>query len=228
METFLLFFPNLAIDGVLRTSNEKEERMHTLRELLRGAQEGDAIAIETLVSRFSGLIQRECAKYGIWQHPDWSHSDLLQEIIFRVWTKIGQFKGTEHEQASAMFDQWVRTTAQSVLKNLHRSRTAKKRKPEGQIKSIDEATQNFIGQRHAQTASSIFATKEEVGRLNVAMDKCLDVECQEILNLRVVEGLSLKEIFQRLSMTYELVRYKFKTSLETLEKGLRSSIDPGI
>ena len=198
-------------------------RMQTLREILRGAQAGDAEAIETLVMRFSGLIQRECAKYGIWQHPDWSHSDLIQEVVFRVWTKIDQFKGTEHEHASAMFDQWVRITSQSVLKNLHRSRTAKKRNPENQIQQIDESNQVFAQKNRDQTASAIYSTKEQVERLNTAMDQCLNDECQNIVNLRVVEGLSLKEIAERLSMTYEQVRYKFKTSLETLEKGLQAS-----
>ncbi|MFK7769672.1 MAG: RNA polymerase sigma factor [Mariniblastus sp.] len=200
--------------------------MQTLGELIRAARDGDTEAIETLVMRFSGVIRTECAKYGIRQHPEWSHSDLVQEVVFRVWTKIDQFNGAEHEHAAAMFDQWVRTTAQTVLKNLHRARTAKKRKPEGKIQPIDEATQTMVRHDHVQTASSVFSNKEQAERLNDAMDECLDKQSQEILSLRVVDGLSLKDISERLSLSYDQVRYKFKCGLEALEKGLQSSSNP--
>lgn len=195
---------------------------HALRDLIRAAQAGDVGAIEGLVARFSGLIHKECGKYGVWQNPEWSHSDQLQEVIFRVWTKIEQFNGTEHEHVAPMFEQWVRVTCQSVLKNLYRARSAKKRKPEGKIEAFDEVTQDFVNRKGDKTPSSIFSANEDIERLNVAMEEQLDDQGREILNLRVVEGLSLKEISERLSLTYEQVRYRYHASLEKLGKQLGS------
>lgn len=197
--------------------------MQELRDLILDAQAGDAEAIEKLVEKFSELIQRECARYGVWQNPELSHADLIQEVMFLVWTKIGQFKGAENENADAMFTQWVRVTAQSVLKNMHRARNAKKRKPDEKIEVFDESVQGVHNRNHVKTASSIFSTKEQVERLNAAMKDTLDVEGREILNLRIVEGLSLREISTKLSLSYDQVRYKFKTSLEALERQIGPS-----
>ena len=89
----------------------EERKSPALNELLREAQNGEKAAIEELVSQFSRSIESECAKYGISQHPELSQSDLFQEVVFRVWTKINQFNSIAEENVELVFDHWVRKTA---------------------------------------------------------------------------------------------------------------------
>lgn len=196
--------------------------MPSLCELIRGVRNGDAIAVETLVNRFSGSIRQECAKYGLSKHPDWSHSDLEQEVLLRVWMKIDQFKGAEQEEYAALaFEGWVRKTARSVLSNLQRDRNARKRMPEDGIGTFDEATQDYHHNHNRQRRpSSILARDEEVQRMREAMDRYLDARDREILNRYIVEGHSLKQISVQLSLTYDQVRYAFHAALTELEKRL--------
>ena len=98
---------------------------------------------------------------------------------------------------------------------------AQKRHPGEGLRDFDEATQAYFANRnHDRTPSSIFVQDEEVVRLNQAMADCLDEDGRQILRLRVAEGLSLKEISERLDLTYDQVRYKFDQSLGTLQKHL--------
>ena len=200
--------------------NSDLDPLPTLSELLCAARQGDGPSIEALVSRFSGPIEQECGKYGIRQHPELSHSDLFQEVILRVWTRIEQFSGRDQENLELIFDSWIRKTARSVLSNLFRAEKAKKRRPDDPVQSYDEATLTFVSDRHGRTASSIFSDNEEVERLNNTIEQYLDDTAQQILNLRIVEGLSLKDIAARLSLTYEQVRYNYQSSLAELEKRL--------
>ena len=59
------------------------------------AQAGDANAIGRLVVEFQDTIFSECAKIGLWGHADWSHSDLSQEVIFRVMKNLDKFNGAK-------------------------------------------------------------------------------------------------------------------------------------
>ena len=195
--------------------------MSELNDVIRQAQEGDPDAMEVLVKRFGRSIESECDKYGIWQNPELSHSDLYQEVVVRVWTKIDQFNGIKEKNTELIFDQWIRKTAKSVLSNLNRHRNAKKRNPqEAKLPFDDAAQQKFRNKETDKTASSIYRVNEDIERLNDVMDQHLDDEAKEILNLRVVEGLSLKQISERLKLTYDQVRYKYQISLAELEKRL--------
>ena len=49
--------------------------MPSLNDLIRSAQSGDSIAVEALVKQYSGLVRQECAKFGLKNHADMSHSD---------------------------------------------------------------------------------------------------------------------------------------------------------
>ena len=195
--------------------------MTTLNQLLVKARQGDAPAIEALVSKFSPLIEQESAKFGILQQPELSHSDLFQEVALRVWTRIDQFNGVADGNSEVVFEQWVRSTARSVLNNLVRAGKTRKRSPPTRLQSLDEANIALAeNKNHNKTASSIFALNEEVDRLHQTIEKYLDPISREILKLRIIDGLSIKDISQRLSLTYEQVRYNYHKSLAELERRL--------
>ena len=186
------------------------------------AQQGDSDAREWVVQEFSGLIQHECSKYGLRQHPDWSQSDLYQEAVIHVLSGIEQFRGVDQAEPRAALEQWIRVATRNWMSNLARSRTAKKRFPKNGFETVDYG--NAQGQKDLQgqtkTASSIFVHEEEFDRLELAMRDHLSEEQREVLLLRVVEGFTLKEISEHLQLSYEQVRYRYEKSLEKIQRHL--------
>lgn len=188
--------------------------MPNLSEYIRDAQNGDASALEKLILQFSGTIRRECTRYSLNLPPDLSHSDLVQEVLLRVWTKIGQFKGVEQEETQALvFECWIIKNARSTLHNLIRDRGAQKRMPAEGITSFDEVAQEYHKHQDNQSGpSSILAKDEEAERLKVAMNRYLDDREREILIRYIVEGQTFKQISEDMSLSYDQVRYAFHTA----------------
>ncbi len=194
--------------------------MPSLNDLIRSAQSGDSIAVEALVKQYSGLVRQECAKFGLKNHADMSHSDLVQEVLLQVWTKIYQFKGgDDDEQTTRTFQVWIQKNARSTLINLFRNRQAQKRMPEGGVRPFDEAAQEYDKNRvHQSGPSSIFSKAEEDSRLREAIHQCLDKQSREIVQRHIVEGQSFKEIAEQMSLTYDQVRYAYHTARTELAK----------
>ena len=193
--------------------------MPSLSELIREAQLGNQVAAETLVQRYRSTIELECAHYNVAKHADLSHSDLVQEILIRIWVSIYQFRGgNEEETTAAAFESWIRKNARSVLSNLYRNRSAQKRAPENGLHSLDEDLQRDPNPQ--PSPSSVVARVEEVERLNDAMNNYLDDRTREILNRHIVDGQSFKSIAAEMSLTYDQVRYAFHEAHAKLERWL--------
>ena len=188
------------------------------RAMIRNAQKGCPDSIELLVHEFSEVIQQESFKYGLLQHPDWSHSDLSQEVLIHVLAQIGQFRGVDEDDPVSVFEQWIRVTTRNFLSNLQRRRNAKKRFPDTGMETIDGSSQRYNElQDPAKTASSIFSNKEEFGRLQDVIRERLDETQQEILTRRV-EGLTLAEISEQMGITFDQVRYRYEKALAEVKR----------
>lgn len=197
--------------------------LQQLKELIDRFRDGDADAIETIVSRFSHVIETECKKFGLWQYPEWSHSDLLQEVILRVWMHIDQFRGRDSINMVPLFESWLRKTTCSVLANIGRHRNARKRQPEYPVRRLDAETEIYVdGVNRTRTPSSIFAQQDASNHLMQLMGELLDEESRQILWLHVVDGFSLRKIAEQLELSYDQVRYRYHDSLSKLEP----QIDP--
>ena len=185
------------------------------------AQQGDSEACGWVVQEFSGLIQHECSKYGLRQHPDWSQSDLYQEAVIHVLSRIEQFRGVDQPEPRAALEQWIRVTTRNWLSNLERHRKAKKRFP-AEVETNDRGNVQPLGELKGQikTASSILNRKEQSEQLQATMLDCLDDQQREVLKLRVVEGMTIKEISDQLSLSYDQVRYRYEQALETIQRHL--------
>ncbi len=196
--------------------------MQSLCQLIRDAQQGDTLAVEQLVSKFSGVIRYECSKFGNRGHADLSQSDLVQEVLLRVWTKIHQFKGGENdEQIALAFAIWIRRTAQSTLSNLYRGRETLKRKPDQPTQSFDEGGHQYERFRpHQAGPSSIFVNDELAERLRAAMDQCLNDQTREIVKRRVIDGQSFRHISEQMLLTYDHVRNAFHSAQALMAKWL--------
>lgn len=196
--------------------------MSGLEELLENATKGDRQAVDAIVAQFSGVIDRECKKFGYWAEPDWSHSDMVQDVFLRVWSRLDQFHGSNSIDLRTALVAWLKKTTKSVLVNVHRDRCAKKRKPELPPTPFNEETQVFVSQHGlSNSPSSIFTRKENASQLNNALLSQLDPESKQILMMKVVDGVSFKEIAEQLELTYDQVRYRYDSSLRSLENSMR-------
>ncbi|MEO8272262.1 MAG: sigma-70 family RNA polymerase sigma factor [Aureliella sp.] len=193
--------------------------MPSLSELIREAQLGNQVAAEILVLRYRDTIEHECAHYNVTKYADLSQSDLVQEILLRVWVTIYQFRGgNEEESTAAAFESWIRKNARSVLSNLYRNRSAQKRVPENGLHPLDE---DFQADPNPESSpSSVMARAEEVERLKEAMNVYLDERTREIVNRHIVDGKAFKSIAAEMSLTYDQVRYAFHGAHAKLERWL--------
>jgi RNA polymerase sigma factor (sigma-70 family) len=191
----------------------------SIRNKITKAQKGDSTAIAEIVHEFSELIHQECQKFGIDQHPDWSHSDQSQEVLIRVLAKIGQFSEVDSENPRAALEQWLRITTRNWLNNLERYRKAKKRFPEEGLETFSKHGDSSIGTTESvETASAIVTRKEEIERVQKAMLEHLTGEQRQIMELRVVEGLTLAQIAERLPLSIDQIRYRFEQSMELIKR----------
>jgi len=196
--------------------------LNSLAATIRDAQQGDSAACEAIVREFSGLIQHECSKYGLRQHPDWSQSDLYQEAVIHVLSRISQFHGVDQPEPRPALEQWIRVATKNWLSNLERNRKAKKRFPDAELETL-EYRDGKLGhdlKDPTKTASSIFSRQEEFERLHSAMCDFLNDEQREVLRLRVVDGMTIKGISEHLGLTYDQVRYRYEQSLDEMQRHL--------
>ena len=196
--------------------------MEDLARTIQQAQKGDDESVSRLIDAYSGLIYKECEQFGLWGMPDWSHADLHQEVLFRLFAKIDMFDPQPNsESLRPRFESWIRSTLKNQVKNILRGQKAIKRKPKNGIKGGYDPEKHGQGKnKGSRTPSSIFVQGEEHEKVNQAIKEKLDERAQSVLKMRVVDDLSLKEIAERLGMTFDQVRYSLTKSMDALKKHL--------
>ena len=92
----------------------------------------------------------------------------------------------------------------------------------GRPRTLDDAGETVkpLNSAAQKNASSVVRVEEDVHRLRNAIDERLDDEAKTILRLYFEQGLPLTEIASQVSLTYDKVRYKFRQSLNELEREL--------
>lgn len=188
--------------------------MSDLHKLIQNAQQGDQRSVVQLINLYSATIDLECKKFSMWQHPDWSHADLEQEVMLQVWIKIHKFRNEESAELEKVFKSWLVTTTRNVLINLLRHQSAKKRKADKPVEQFDETT--LARMPSVRSPSSIVGNNEAMENMEEAMRDNIDEVSQQILFLRIGEGLTIDEIAAKLSLTKHQVRYRFDKSLSAL------------
>jgi RNA polymerase sigma-70 factor (ECF subfamily) len=204
------------------------EHAHGFQDLLRRAQAGDEQAFADLLNMLRPWLDDLTRRYAAGP-ADESASDLGQEARLRVWQKLGQFRGADDEdQALAMFKVWVAQIVRRVGLNARRDHSAQRRKPPGKLKALDPATSSADSRpgegvdppARGHTPSSNAAGAEQSDRLRAALDRLEDATDRAIVRLRFFEGLSLRQIAERLDVNAEKVRQRYHAVLRRLEREL--------
>lgn len=188
---------------------------------MTGTPGDNRLAYEQLMAKYRSSLEQECLAYQSLQAPDLSYADLVQEVAMRVWERITQFRaleqtGDEHFR-NLRFEAWLRKTARSILNNLYRDRKTLKRNPENPVQSLDVAVE---AAGKTSTPSSIAQRAEETSRVREALYKCLDDTLRTVVILHIHQNQSFPAIAERLGLTYDQVRHKYRTALKQMESEL--------
>lgn len=169
-------------------------------ELARRVMAGDTNAEAELVNRYRrGLLvtatvrtrDREVAQ------------DLAQEILMAVLKALRNERLQDPQKLTA----FVYGTARNLINNYLKSRT---RHPESDLESVDEPSADPVEEFES-------ADRQRVVQRELAKFSPID---QQILLLSLVDGHSLLEVAERLSMTHEAVRARRSRMVRKIAKKL--------
>ena len=202
-------------------------------ELVVRAQQGDSASIEALLEAIRPWLLQVSHGFADPERPDESTADLAQAAWIRAWQSLEQFQGptgrdTDDAQTSAMFRAWVLQIVRRLGMNAIRDRRAKHRRPPGRLRRLDSVPSDgstatwshAVPQAAGPSPSDCAAADEQVARVRAALDRLPDDEERQIVRLRFLEGLSLREIAARLGRNHEYVRQRFHAALRILEREL--------
>jgi RNA polymerase sigma-70 factor (ECF subfamily) len=198
-------------------------------DLLRAAQATDSQALERLLTLIRPHLEQVARGYADPTRPDASTSDLVQEAWLRAWQKLDQFQGAEADDDTlAMFRAWVGQIVRSLGLNAQRERNAQRRKPPQPIVPLDRPVP---GQSTSQggaidpaagepTPSVAVRAGEQAEMLRKAIEGINDQTARQIVEMRFFDGLSLRQISQRVGLSYDKVRERYQATMGKLEREL--------
>jgi RNA polymerase sigma factor (sigma-70 family) len=194
-------------------------------ELLADARAGDPQATEKLLAWIRPWLERLAREYADPHRPDGSVSDLVQEAWLRAWQKLDQFHGSDDEaQATALFRAWLARIVSRLAANAARDRQAKQRKPPGPLLRLNGPTSDSTASPEppasGPTPSAHAQADEQARRVHEALARLADPLDRAIVRLRFFEGVSLRQIGERLGCNHETVRQRYHTLLGRLQQDL--------
>ena len=176
--------------------------------LLARARSGDPAATDELLALIRPWLEQLAQSHS----PNQSVSDLVQEAWLRAWQKLDQFQGAQDEaHALATFRAWLAQIVTRIGLNAVRDDNAQQRTPPGNLLRLDGLGADASGDSAAvpqppaaEPTPSANAQAEEQSRLvQEAIARLSDPLDREIVQLRFVDGLSLRQIAIKLGCNHE-------------------------
>jgi RNA polymerase sigma factor (sigma-70 family) len=198
---------------------------HELPDLLRRAQNGDRGAVEQLLAGLRPHLERLTQRYVDPDRAGESSADLVQEATLRIWQRLEQFRGAHNDdETAAMFHEWVRQLVHHVGLDKQRERHAQRRLPPRKLMRLDGDGDGGGGgldpAASSATPSANAGSAEQARLIRDALDRIPEAIVREIVRLCFFEGLSLRQITQRLNLSYDKVRERYHHGLRILEREL--------
>jgi RNA polymerase sigma-70 factor, ECF subfamily len=201
-----------------------------LCDFLKRAQNGDPQAVDELLVLLRPHLDQLARRYRDPSVAADSTADLVQEAALRIWQKLGQFRGEEDTaETAAMFVDWVSQIVRHLALDRYRERHALCRQPPQGVLRLQstapgDATAHEAGIGPAArepTPSANVRSDEQVQLVQKALANIADDTEREIVRLCFFEGLSLRQIAERLDLSYDKVRERYHRSLKRLERELK-------
>jgi len=200
--------------------------LNRFNDVVRRAQAGEERAQEELLEVLRPYLEQLARGLANSPRASRSSSDLVQESLLRVWQRLDQFTGTEDdEQSWAMFCGWVAQIVRRLNLNEQRDRGAQRRRPDQPVASLqagkgDDNRQGLDLPSSDPTTSKCVQRNEQAELVQAALDRLGDDPSITVVRLHFFEGLSLKQVAERMQLSYDKVRYLFQTGMRHLEQEL--------
>lgn len=198
-------------------------------ELLRQAQGGDPQAVERLLMTVHPHLEALARHFADPTCAEESTSDLAQKASVRIWQKLQQFRGSgEDSETLARFQAWLRKVVRRLALNDRRRRNGKRRRPDQPVASLEATVPGESASRKAAaeppatvpSPSANVRAAEHAQLVLKALAGLSDEKDREIVQLRFFEGLSLRDISERLGLSYDRVRERYRLSKQRLGRAL--------
>jgi len=188
------------------------------RHLVAMAQDGDESALNRLCKVYgTRVLWIVRLRMGKELRRKLDSMDLVQDAFVSALKDLGSF--TYRNEGD--FLRWLSRIAENKLRgHLHRLHANKRDiRKEVQLKSYEPTTgDSFVaalGPIDTTTPSAIMSKREDLARLAKAID-ALTSEYKEVIVLTKIEGLSYKEIAERLSKSSDAVRMLVSRAMAAL------------
>ncbi len=160
-------------------------------QLIAEAQLGSAAALDRLIEMLSAHLVAELGGRRVrGLSPSRSGSDLIQETVVRAREKFAQFK----KHTFTEFKQWARGILH--LRRRHWMRNHRDRTNQKKMERIWLAVtrrRNLLDRARGGDGARVLERKEEAAKATAAFER-LQPHQQYIVTLRVIEGLSFRQI----------------------------------
>ncbi len=180
-----------------------EDEASSLDNTLERALAGDSEAFELIYKRYAGRIRAFALARGA-RDPE----AIANDVMLRVFQNLGSFHGGESQ-----FVRWIFTIARNRLIDAHR---AADRRPQIADAAIPERVEDS-----AETAALDAMTIDRV----VELLADLTVEQREVIALRMVDDLSLRDVAAIVDRPVTAVKALQRRGLRSLQKRI---LDEGV
>lgn len=199
-----------------------------LRELIDQAREGDEASFEKLLDELRPQLLGVARQYADPDQGADSTSDLVQEAAVRVWQALDQFRGADDaEDTEAVFRAWVQQIVHRTGLNVVRQRKAAKRKPrEAKVQTLQvRLPQASSAGSHDPAASGTTPSgnamrSERALLVRAALERVDSDLSRRIVTMRFFDGLSLREISEKVGLGYEATRDRYRRAMRVVEGSL--------
>lgn len=181
-----------------------EEEKNNLSDLIKQAKEGKQIAFSELYKKYESVIR--CTIARIVNNKDVT-DDLLSVTFYKAFSKIDSYVN------NISFEMWLKTIA--INSSIDYIRRTKKERANYWIDDDDNSFQLSNSADCSPEDEYIF--QETSAKLNDALSR-LRFKYKNILNLRISENLSYKEISERLGITESQVKSTLNKAREKLKE----------
>ena len=177
---------------------------HKTQALVALAKAGDSSALDQLCKVYGERVRRIVRlRMGRELRSKLDSMDLVQDVLIHALGGLGDF--TYKNEGD--FVRWLSKIAQNALRDHLDKLHANKRDihKEIRLKSYGSTTGvGFAGPVNSTTPSSIVSIKEDLDKLEKALDQ-LKSEYREVIVLTKIEGLSYKEIAEKFGKSIDAV-----------------------
>jgi RNA polymerase sigma-70 factor, ECF subfamily len=203
-----------------------------LAQLVRQAQAGDRQAAAELLDCIGPALSTFAATFDRPSTAEESTSDFVQEASLRFWEKLPQFRGsTDDAQTAAMLHEWLRKMVRRFAATRRQARHADKRRPATAVvplgAPVDDSRGANVGIDPAASGpspSALARTAEFEARVRVALNAMPEPLDRQILELCFVHSLSLRQVAERLHLSYDKVRERYHAGLRFLQRELEGLV----